>query len=62
MTDERRNALNDVSNSLRFVLDDILGYANQLESSGCKREANKLRTIAGKIENEIYNMKERASL
>ena len=59
MNEEKRNTLDEVSSSLRFVLDDILGYANQLESAGCKREANKLRTLAGKIENEIYNMKEK---
>jgi hypothetical protein len=57
--EERRVSITNVVASLFRTMDDILDCANQLEEAKCKADADKLRKLAGRLENQIHNINEK---
>ena len=47
--EERKTEIRIIKSHLITVMDDTAAYRNRLEEIGCKREAERLDTITGKL-------------
>ena len=56
---QRKIVLQTVLEQCMLAMDSIVHQANELESVGLVRDAEDLRSLAGKIENAFYRIRDR---
>ena len=49
--EERKSELRVIANHIAMVTEDLIDYRDRLEAAKCKREADMLDTITGKLYN-----------
>lgn len=53
-----KKTLMDIMSNLLLTMDGLVGYANDLEANHCKADAERLRKIAGRLENLAISMRD----
>lgn len=56
---DKKELVMDITSKLLITMEDLAGYANDLEENRCKADAEKLRKIAGRLENLVFSMRDK---